>query len=381
MFNGGAERVAAQLSCIWTKLGHEVVLATALPATDKDFEYSCVAREVVDYARLNQDGMAAFCAKHKLDAVVFNDGLGRDTFQMNFAAAKAVDGLKVFVIIHHTANNWMYGTGNTRELFMSELLSRAEAVICVDKIWALWWKFRGVRAVFVPNPVAIVHNEKKGAVKLVKSIDEAVDALRGKKNLVWVGRLGDQLKRVDLAIEVFAKHFEHSVSTEGVEPTLTLLGTKTSESERVLRMKLRHLCPRSERNLFVSGFVSDVQGVFDKSDVHLFTSATEVTVPQVVLEAKSCGVETVAFDRPFLRHADQVISTEEISKRWVQLFCGERMDADYHSPEVYQDLMDELQASQQYFALHHLPELLRWRRLKLRLNPSYVLKRLVGRMK
>ena len=89
----------------------------------------------------------------------------------------------------------------------------------------------------------------------------------------------------------------------------------------------------------------------------------------------------MAFDRPFLRHAEQIDSAEEIAKKWMQLFSGKTVDVDYCYPGVYQDLMDELQVSQQYFASHHLPELLRWRRLKLRLNPSYVLKRLVGRMK
>ena len=319
--------------------------------------------------------MAAFCAKHKLDAVVFNDGLGRDTFQMNFVAAKAVDGLKVFVIIHHTANNWMYGTGSTHELFMSELLSQADAVICVDKIWALWWKYRGVRAVFIPNPVALVNNVKAGSVKLVKSVDEAVEALRGKKNLVWVGRLVDQLKRADLAIEIFAKLFERNVGMNGVEPTLTLLGTKTSESELTLRKQLRRLCPQAETNLHILGFVADVREVFAKSDAHLFTSATEVTVPQVVLEAKACGVETVAFDMPFMRNVGQTVEPRQIEAKWRKLLAGEALDSDFETVDDYQNLMDELLNGQQFFVGRHLPDLLKFRRIRQRLNLGYLFSR------
>lgn len=375
MFNGGAERVAAQLSCLWTQMGHEVVLATALPPTGKDFEHRCVAREVVDYARLDQDGMRVFCAKHKLNAVVFNDGINSDAFQTNFAAAKAICGLKVFVIIHHTANNWMYGTGNTRELFMDSVLQQADAVVCVDRIWALWWKYRGVRSVYIPNPVAIQGNGMTGSVALVRTVDEAVNALQGRKRIVWVGRLGDQLKRADLAIEIFAKYFERTIGVDGVEPTLTLLGTKTSEAEHTLRRQLRRLCPQAEKNLHILGFVADVRDVFAKSDAHFFTSVTEVTVPQVVLEAKACGVETVAFDMPFMRNAGQTIEPQQNEAKWRKLLAGESLDSDFETVDDYRNLMDELLNGQQFFVGRHLPDLLKYRRIRQRLNLGYLFSR------
>ena len=209
--NGGAEKVAAQLTRIWARLGHETVLLTELP-TSGGGEYDCsyVAREFVGgEATIVPQRLRELHEKCHFDVVVFNGAINHEWFCDTFCAARAL-GLRTIIIIHHTANNWMYGCCNTKELFMDDVLSKADAMVCVDRMWALWWKYRGVKSIFIQNPVSVggmrdERGERRASLSLVNNVEEAVEKLKGKRNIVWVGRLGDALKRPELAIEVFAK--------------------------------------------------------------------------------------------------------------------------------------------------------------------------------
>lgn len=379
---GGAERVAVQLATLWTDMGHDVVLMTQFPPAEREFECRYAAREQVRLAPSgNAPKFADLKSRYELDAVVFNDAINGEWFVDAIISAKKA-GLRVIIINHHTANNWMYGCGNTQELFMDDVLAKADAMVCVDRMWALWWKYRGVKSVFIQNPVCIeprnTPNTRKGGIALVKGVDEAVEKLREKKRIVWMGRLGDALKRPALAIEVFAKLVCELVSG-GVEelPTLTMLGACDKATEKRLRKLFNSLTPSllHASTITFPGFVTDVGEYLAKADAHLFTSATEVTVPQVVLEAQAAGVETIAFDMPVLR---EVVSGG-VAEKWRKVLAGEAVECDFDTLEVRQLLMDEMHRSQQWFAMHHLPGLQRFRVLRQRLNLRYIVKRIIER--
>ena len=388
---GGAERVATQLATLWTDMGCDVVLLTQFPPTEHEFECRYAAREQVRLSLSgNAERFADLKSRYELDAVVFNDAINGECFADAIISAKKI-GLRVIIINHHTANNWMYGCGNTQELFMDDVLTKADAMVCVDSMWALWWKYRGVKSVFIQNPVCVeprnTPNTRNGGIELVKSVDEAVEKLRGKKRIIWMGRLRDALKRPELAIEVFAKLVCELVSG-GVEelPTLTMLGACDKVTERRLRKLFNSLVPsfHSSSTLIFPGFVTDVGGYLAKADAHLFTSATEVTVPQVVLEAQAAGVETIAFDMPVMRG---VVSggvgewrSGGVEEKWRKVLAGEAVECDFDTLEVRQLLMDEMHRSQQWFAMHHLPELQRFRVLRQRLNLRYIVKRIIEKI-
>lgn len=389
--NGGAEKVAMQLTRIWTELGYEIVLLLELPSEDAvKYTCGCVACEYVgnDVSAL-PDRLKSLCTQYQFNVVVFNDAINGDWFNAVFLKSKEL-GLRTVIMNHHTANNWMYGCCNAQELFMDDVLARADAMVCVDKMWALWWKYRGVKSVFIQNPVYIeprnTPNTRNGGIALVKSVDEAVEKLRGKKGIIWMGRLRDALKRPELAIEVFAKLVGEFVSG-GVEelPTLTMLGACDKVTERRLRKLFNSLTPSllHASTITFPGFVTDVGEYLAKADVHLFTSATEVTVPQVVLEAQAAGVETIAFEMPVMR---EVVSggvgewrSGGVEEKWSKVLAGEAVECDFDKPEVRQLLMDEMHRSQQWFASHHLPELQRFRVLRQRLNLRYIVKRIIER--
>lgn len=371
MCNGGAERVAAQLTRLWAQLGHQIVLFTAVAATERDFAHTCEIRDIVDYNELDERSLRTMCARHRLNILIFNDGINWPTFPRYFAAAKSIPNIRTYIIIHHTANNWLYGTNNTQELFRGALIAQADALICVDRIWALWWKHRGAKSVFIPNPCAIASSSVEGEVLLVDSVEQAAHMMSGARKILWVGRLCDKLKRPELAVDVFAKVLETTP-----EASLTMLGTISSRLERSLKRRLMmHLEHASNGRLVFPGFVANVNEYLECADVHLFTSVTEVTVPQVVREAQAAGLKTVAFDAPFLRGVRNRESDECIREKWGRLLDGNGVGCDFASETDYQNLMDEIAISQRYFASCHLPELLSWRRWRMRMNPVYLFSR------
>lgn len=392
MVNGGAEKVAAQLTCIWAGLGHETVLLTELPKSDGcEYGCECIAREVVGgESAIVPQRLRNLHEKYGFDVAVFNDAINGDWFTATFDEAKAI-GLRTIIINHHTANNWMYGCCNTKELFMDDVLYKADAMVCVDRIWALWWKYRGVKAVFIENPVSVGGGEKVVSrqslnsdatdqrpktihypLTLVNNVEEAVEKLKGKRNIVWIGRIGDALKRPELAIRVFAKYFQRNETAR-----MTMLGSCDKKMKKLLLGKVP---TGAKNNVTFPGFVPNVDEYLAKADAHLFTSVTEVTVPQVVLEAMTAGIETIAFDQPVLR---EVVSSQSpvVGEKWRKVLAGDDVECDFDTPEVRQNLMDELHRSQQWFATHHLPELLSFRRWRLRINPMYMFRRLLLRLK
>ena len=258
---------------------------------------------------------------------------------------------------------------------MDDVLAKADAMVCVDRMWALWWAHRGIKTVFIANPVCIGARlpGNSGAIALVSTVDEAVERLRGKNNIIWIGRIGDALKRPELAVEVFSKL---SIATGAAK--MTMLGNVSENIKRQLTSKIP---VQVRKRIEFPGFVGNVEEYLGKADAHLFTSVTEVAIPQAILEAQMSGVDTVAFDQPVLRESHCENDGGRIEEKWRRVLVGEAVECDFNHPEVFQALMDELHRSQQWFALHHLPELSEYRRLKARANPLYLFRRFIVKMR
>lgn len=429
---GGAEKVASQLIGVWKDLGHETILITSMPPMDCEYECYYSGREVLKREMWGSvESIAKLHERHHVDLIIFNGGVSCRGF------GEVIDwlhlrGVRVVMILHHTANNWMYTLGSSEDLWADDAWRKLDSVVCVNKMWALWWKHRGVKSVFIQNPVSVrgMRDERGGMrdeksalmgnlnpqppspiphlspLTLVNNVEEAVEKLKGKRNIIWVGRLNDPLKRPELAIEVFARlakegmrDGERGMRDEIGGMRFTMLGACSKATEKRLRRLFSSLISRFHSptipssspiphppSLTFPGFVKNVGDYLAKADAHLFTSATEVTVPQVILEANVAGVPTVAFDIPVLRDEGWEMRDEkggigdEMKEKWRKVLDGETVECDFDSPDVYQRLMDELQFSQQWFASHYLPTLHALRRLKLRLNPQYLMSRLVVKL-
>ena len=402
--SGGAEKVAAQLTQIWSSIGHEVIVLTMTPPSKSEYQHVCVARECVPYCEITVDKARNLQAKYSLDVLVFNDSTGDEDFARVFTAFRETEGLRIAVIIHHTANNWLYTLGNTQELWMDGLFAKADALVCVDRMWALWWLYRGAKSFYIPNPVCVWGKK------------DAIGWKRDEKSIIWIGRLQDWAKQPEKMISAFCE-----VCRMMPEAKLIMLGVKTSQAERAL---LKNVPAEVRRRIEMPGFVTNTSDYLRRASLHVFTSLTEVTVPQVILEARSHGLHTIALDMPVLRGEPgvEIIRNEQelagcivkrlqgkedgklddgdwlyapkdgIEGRWRELLDAMhygtskledlRLDrmGEWKKDCVYSLLFDEIHRSHAFFARMYLPDLRVFQKWRTRLNLKFVASKIAERI-
>lgn len=379
--NGGTERVVAQLSRIWTALGHNIVFFTLEQRHESDFPHECVAREYAAGGCWKADDVERLQKKYALDLVIVNGGWNNDWVCPVLCRFKELN-VRTLTILHHAFNNWAFSGCNIGDFDKEELLVHLDCLICVDKMQALWWSRRHPCVAYMPNPVSIA------------SMPDSCCKRSGKANhsIVWVGRVGDVGKRVNLAIEVFRE-----VRKKTPDATMTVVGALPKGWK----------C--NDPGIICMGYVPNCHEHVQSAAVHLLTTLWEVTVPQVVLEATAMGVPTVAFDLPVLRGeegiylgrniaevADMISSVfaapdrfhvtngrrllgkrnEDVGKRWEGLLAAfatgdvskylTLMSQEYKNLGEYERLVDEIQRSEMFIAEKQIPALNKVRRWQAR---------------
>ena len=370
--NGGTERVVAQLSRIWTALGHDVVFFTLERRHESDFPHECVARECAAGGCWKVDDVERLQKKYALDLVIVNGGWNNDWVCPVLCRFKELR-VRTLAILHHAFNNWAFSGCNIGDFDKEELLVHLDCLVCVDKMQALWWSRRHPCVAYMPNPVSFDFTADSSR----KSSDET------NHSIVWVGRVGDVGKRINLAIEVFRE-----VRKKNPDATMTVVGALPKGWK----------C--NDPGIVCTGYAPNGQQYVQSAAVHLLTTLWEVTVPQVVLEAMAMGVPTVAFDLPVLRGEEGVylgrniaevanlISSafsepdrfdvpngrrllekrnEDVGMRWEELFAAfstgdvskylASMSEEYKNLKEYARLVDEIQRSEAFIVEKQIPTL------------------------
>lgn len=397
LHNGGTERVIATLSQLWSTLGIKCAFLTMQPKFDGEFDHCCVAREYLDYDRLNIGSMVSLHRKYGFDIAVFNGPWAISQFKNALKLVHALKSVRTCVILHHAVNNWAYSLCNYSDYGMDDYMSMIDALVCVDPIQAIWWRRVKRETFFIPNPVADgmsgCHSDKQH------------------RNIVWIGRPTDEAKRFRLALVAFSR-----IHKQCPDIKLTVLGAiSTTEKNRYLDS----VSPDVRKVIDVVGYDANVRGWLDKSALHLFTSLLEVTVPQVILEAQACGVPTVALRMPVLDGLSELdgvvladdldsfvseaiellknpcrisklgnaarisvtekIASVDLNERWRSFFTtldkangkdmlslAEEEARRFETKENYERLILELRRGEGFFVSHHLPRLIWFRKWKMR---------------
>ena len=397
LHNGGTERVIATLSRLWSALGVKCVFFTMQPKFIGEFDHSCVAREHLDYDRLDADTMAVLHRKYEFNVAVFNGPWAIPQFKNALKLTHAIKGVRTCVILHHVVNNWTYSLCNYSDYDMDAYMSMIDALVCVDPIQAIWWRRVKRETFLIPNPVADGMSERRSGE-------------RG-RNIIWIGRPTDEAKCFRLALEAFVQ-----VHEQCPDARLTVLGTiPMTEKNRYLAS-----APAEVRKAIdIVGYEPNVRDRLGDSVLHVFTSLLEVTVPQVILEAQACGVPTVALRMPVLEglsESDGVLLADDVKKiadvtiallknperilrlgsaarqsvtekitslnlvaRWRSFFAvlakgdggdllanAEGQARQFETKENYDSLIRELRRGEGFFVEHHLPRLLWYRKWKMR---------------
>lgn len=411
--NGGAERVAAALSIIWSELGHKVVLITQMPPSDNEFAHKCVGREIFDTRHVTRKGIQQLHSKHCFEVAIFNDALDSEWFDIAFTLIGELKLVKRVIISHHPFTNWMYTLSCKCDFLKVPLFSQADAFISVDAIHALWWRYRGCKSLYVPNPFAVGFGSDV--------------QYRPSHDIVWMGRVLDRCKQFPLALKVFCQ-----VAMVDEEATFKVLGTLSENEKRRFIDGL----PKSIRGrVSFLGFVASPGRIIAGAGLYMFTSNSEATIPQVVLETLSSGVPIVAYDIPDLRQLteeDGVVKVRECGemvsdmaaatikllndperlrvlsqgaiqyiehrrrssptlKLWKGLFDSfalggvsafiEAQAGMFTDDATYQRMCDEFHHAGMNFIRRFLPELISYRTLRQRLDPRYIVKRMFSKLK
>ncbi len=397
LHNGGTERVITTLSRLWSTLGMKCVFFTMQPKFDGEFDHSCIAREHLDYERLDAKTIGVLHQKYGFDIAVFNGSWAIPRFKNAIKLVHTLKNVRVCVILHHVVNNWTYSLCNHSDYDMDAYMPMIDALVCVDPMQAIWWRRVKRETFFIPNPVA---DEMQG-----------IHSYGHGRNIVWVGRPTDEAKRFQLALEAFVLIYEQCPDAR-----LTVLGTITP------KQKNRYLAfvPAEVRKVIdIVGYEPNVRDRLGKSALHIFTSLLEVTVPQVILEAQACGVPTVALRMPVLEglsDSDGVVLADDAKKladatiallknperilklgsaarqsvtekatslnlsgRWRSFFAvlekddggnllpyAEEHARQFETKENYDRLIRELRRGEGFFVAHHLPRILWYRKWKMR---------------
>ena len=377
--NGGTERVAAQLSRIWTALGHNIVFFTLEQRHENDFPHECIARECAVDGCWKADDVERLQKKYALDLVIVNGGWNNDWVCPVVCRFKELN-VRSLAILHHAFNNWAFSGCNIGDFDKEELLAHLDCLVCVDKIQALWWSRRHSCVAYMPNPCGVD-----------AGVDIAESGRPRKHRIVWVGRANDWGKRLNLAIDVF-----RLVRKKIPDAALMVVGA----------LPKRWKC--NEPGIVFTGYLPSAIKAMQSASVHLVTTLWEVTVPQVVLEARAIGILTVSFDLPVLRNeegiclgkdsaevSDLIVDilvkrhwaetsrldtdrNEDIGRRWKELLAMlesgnltaylTEKSHEYVNVEQYEKLIDEVQRSEKFIAETHFPTLQRVRRWKGRLQ-------------
>lgn len=295
---GGAEHVAARLSKIWSCLGYRVVIVSATPLSGNDYQYAAESVEIADFSSLNGKRLGELNNKYAFDIVVFNSCWDYAWFETALNEFKG-SGAKIVYIMHHSFANWMFMLVCLKELMDSERwLKSIDAFVCVDKLSALWWQEAGAKSIYIPNPV---DDEKDGHYTHEYS-----------KRIAWVGRVLDSGKRIELMLKVFQK-----IKSIVPDSELFVFGQSSKGVEKRL---LKAMPGNFWKSIHFMGFSPNITDMVSRCGIHAFTSLVEAS-PQVIPEAQSCGLPTVAFDLPVLCDYDTACGVIKVKDE--KSFCDE----------------------------------------------------------
>ena len=272
---GGTERVIARLSCIWQEGGYRIVLLTAMQPEPEEYPHACEVRQQFDFETATCEEVEDLIKRHRIDLMIFNGGWNNRNFGLQVSFLHAL-GTRTICINHHAFSNWAFFLNNADDFYKDEVKGCIDALVCVNPIQALWWRCRGFKAVYIPNPVAIllpVSNSYKHG-----------------KNLVWIGRPLDIGKRLPLMLMLLGEILKKEPETH-----LIIAGEITEKRQKEL---LESVGLGDRNNISFAGYVSNTLDIMSKASVHVLTSVLEVTAPQVLLESAVLGIPTVMFELP-----------------------------------------------------------------------------------
>ncbi len=277
-YDGGTERVNAELMTLWVKMGYRVILLTEEAENALDFPYPKeVKREILPkYAEFTKrlEVLETICKEEQVDVFV--------NHHWNHPKAIWECLLMKHLQIPHVSYchaNFAWSIGQGRDgLFQAQALSFSDLVIAISATNARFYQMNGCNTYLVQNPIP-------SDLKMV------TPANLKSKHVLMVGRLSWEKYPLE-ALEIFK--FVHEALPDVI---FDIVGSGDLEAEAKAYVTQNQL----QQCVIFHGKknAAEIATFYQQSACELFTSKME-GYPMVVLETKAHGVPLVMYDLPYL---------------------------------------------------------------------------------
>lgn len=283
LFNGGAQRIVAQMVQMLVKEGYSVVLVTDEPSSDNDYPIPPQVKRILiqDFKRTDGSNYQQraysweyIIKTYHIDTVVYHQGITPSMF-WDFCTLKAL-GVNLIAQLHSLFNSTMWYSPVLSSItpYIYQLVDRIVCLSRVDKTF--WDSFCITRVIF--NPINLCSKEE-------------LSDLTG-KNILWVGRISEE-KQLGKMLEAFS-FVQNAIS----DATLTVVGDGVNPSF-MQSAKKQAIALNIQDKVQFEGFCLDVGKFYQKASVFAMTSKIE-GFPLVLAESKTYGVPTIMFDLPWI---------------------------------------------------------------------------------
>lgn len=279
LYNGGAERVVAQLTPILQSLGYRVVVITQEPENAMDYllpgeTVRVCLRSGAERSPERVEEFRRIIREQKIDAMIYHAPL-TETLDCDCFAIKAM--AIPLVLYVHMFSCVPFEWGGAAWTNQRDRYALFDKVVTITAVDCAWWRSLGYDTVRVLNPLTFAPETTAPA------------ALDG-HSCLWCARLNEEKRYWDA--------FEIARLVHAQVPDFCLDVVGTTETQEEMDRILAYI-EQNDMGSYVRlhGFQGDVVPFYQRSSVFLMTSKWE-GFPLALMESKVCGLPLVAYELP-----------------------------------------------------------------------------------
>lgn len=286
LYGGGIEKVVALLLSGFSKKGYKVVLLT--DPTDKvkeEYEQETIfhfSERGGNFSPIRLDDLESAIHKYDIDVLCFHTGYARADSYYEVLLAKML-GIFVTMEIHTAFIALLKDQINISSQFIP-MYRLVDRLVTISETDDAFFKCMGCKSTLIENPIETF------------GVSEKTERIKNKGNfeILWVGRIVQQPKRVLDAVEIIKLVHEKISNVR-----LHIIGMRDNEE---VYKQLIDKTNGIRDCIVIDEFKSDIKAVYESADVVLMTSASE-SFSNVLAEAKVLARPVVMYKLPWLRLA------------------------------------------------------------------------------
>lgn len=286
MDNGGIQRVIAKLVKYWRESGYETVVFTDNDPQPEDYDLpEYVTRIRVDhpaskcknseYAKRGMS-LAKLIKEYNVDCMVYHSYFS-DVLLYDTLICKCMN--VPFILYYHNVFSRYMRYADSKFATIPLFSKLADAIVCLDKTSADWWRCFNGNVHVVINPPSF-------------DINSIAKAPRNNCNILFLGRLVEDAKHPKDAIKIAAKVVE---KIPDAKMYMVGTGEKTYLEELMKLIEQLHM----EEHIIMCGFNKYVEEFYMTNSVFLCCSSHE-GFPMTLIESQSFGLPIVMYELPYL---------------------------------------------------------------------------------